>query len=330
MSNETTVPLRWAAAIASVTTAGVVSDRAAKIPPVCSQRAPSTAKMASQSTSPGLSCDAAVFARSELPTAARTPKPRSVKLRPLRTVRPIPSYGTQLTCERSTPPCRIRSSISRPTGLSANAVTIVVSAPKQRLRPRATLYSPPPSQAWNRRVVWIRASPGSRRSITSPSATRSQRDSDRGRRVSVIRRDLPADRLDGRSRLSGQPADLSPVSSGKVRRANHPTATNSQDRGHSEVFLQVGRFDPTGRHETHRRERAGKGPQVGRTAGRGGREQLDCREAEVHRPDHLGRREDSRQYGDAPVLTRPHDLDLQTGADDEHRAGGHGRIKLGG
>ena len=35
----------------------------------------------------------------------------------------------------------------RPMGLSANAVTTAVSRPKQRRRPRATLYSPPPSQA---------------------------------------------------------------------------------------------------------------------------------------------------------------------------------------
>ena len=46
----------------------------------------------------------------------------------------------------STPPCRSRSSIRRPTGLSARAVTTAVRSPKQRRSPRATLYSPPPSQ----------------------------------------------------------------------------------------------------------------------------------------------------------------------------------------
>ena len=96
---------------------------------------------------PGRSCEAAVWPRSDTPSAARTPNPRSVKLRPLRTERPTPSYGTQRTRDRSTPPCRTRSSISRPTGLSANAVTTAVRIPKQRARPRATLYSPPPSQA---------------------------------------------------------------------------------------------------------------------------------------------------------------------------------------
>src|SRR5215510_8040376 len=69
----------------------------------------------------------------------------------------------------------MRSCTSRPTGLSTSAVTIAVSSPKQRLRPRATLYSPPPSQTWKLRVVWMRPSPGSRRSITSPRLTRSKR-----------------------------------------------------------------------------------------------------------------------------------------------------------
>src|SRR2546425_1043692 len=41
--------------------------------------------------SPGLSCETAVFPRSELPSVARTPKPRSVKFRPLRATRPTPS-----------------------------------------------------------------------------------------------------------------------------------------------------------------------------------------------------------------------------------------------
>src|SRR5690348_7513849 len=69
----------------------------------------------------------------------------------------------------------MRSWTSRPTGLSAKAVTTAVSRPKQRLSPRATLYSPPPSQTWKLRVVATRPSPGSSRSITSPRATRSKR-----------------------------------------------------------------------------------------------------------------------------------------------------------
>src|SRR5262249_13948140 len=71
----------------------------------------------------------------------------------------------------------MRSCTRRPTGLSASAVTTAVSSPKQRFNPRATLYSPPPSQTRNSRVVWIRSSPGSSLSITSPSETQSQRQS---------------------------------------------------------------------------------------------------------------------------------------------------------
>ena len=61
-----------------------------------------------------------------MPTAPRTPKPRSVKFRPLRTVRPTPSYGTHLMNSVSTPPCRMKSSSSRPTSLSAKAVQTAV------------------------------------------------------------------------------------------------------------------------------------------------------------------------------------------------------------
>ena len=96
------------------------------------------------------------------------------EVEPLRTVRPTPSYLTHVT-RCSTPPWNIRSSTRRPTGLSASAVTMAVSSPKQRRSPRATLYSPPPSQTWNERVVWTRMSPGSSRSMTSPRATQSQR-----------------------------------------------------------------------------------------------------------------------------------------------------------
>src|SRR5260221_10919074 len=52
---------------------------------------------------------------------------------------------------------------------------MAVFSPKQRLRPRATLYSPPPSHTLNSRACAILVSPGSSRSITSPRATRSQR-----------------------------------------------------------------------------------------------------------------------------------------------------------
>src|SRR5208337_558094 len=139
--------------MAELATAADDGESAVKIPPVCSQREPFVAKICCQSKSPGRLFAIAVLPRSEHPTADRTPKPRSVKFRPLRTVLPIPSYGTQRTSEVSTPPCKIRSSSNCPTEFLANAVMMAVRMPKQRLRPRATLYSPPPSHARKLRVV---------------------------------------------------------------------------------------------------------------------------------------------------------------------------------
>ena len=78
------MPCFCAACMASRATGGVVSESAAKMPPVWNQRAPSRPKISLPVDCPGLSCETAVWPRSEQPTAARTPKPRSVKLRPLR------------------------------------------------------------------------------------------------------------------------------------------------------------------------------------------------------------------------------------------------------
>src|SRR5438876_1690919 len=85
----------------------------------------------------------------------------------------------------STPPCRMKSSNSRPTSLSAKAVHTAVRKPKQRRSPRATLYSPPPSQALNSRAVRTRPSPGSRRSMISPRARRSYLQAEAGFKLSV-------------------------------------------------------------------------------------------------------------------------------------------------
>ena len=95
------------------------------------------------------------------------------EVEPLRAATPRPSKSAHLMNWVSTPPCRTRSSRRRPTSLSTNAVRTAARLPKQRRRPRATLYSPPPSQAWNGRVVRTRPSPGSRRSMISPIETMS-------------------------------------------------------------------------------------------------------------------------------------------------------------
>ena len=81
--------------MASAATAAVLSDSPAKIPPVWNQRAPSEPKISPQGNSPGCNWLVALLARSEQPSAARAPKPRSVKLSPLRTLRPMPSKGAQ-------------------------------------------------------------------------------------------------------------------------------------------------------------------------------------------------------------------------------------------
>ena len=185
------MPAARAASMASIAISEVVAERAAKMPPQWNQRTPSTSKSCFQSTSPGLSWEAADQPRSEQPTAARTPKPFSVKLSPTRAARPMPSKGTHLTCERSTPPCSMRSSSSRPISLSTMAVTTVVRRPKQRRSPRTTLYSPPPSHTWKERVVRMRPSPGSSRSMISPSAAASHLHCSRGLRFTAMVTFLP-------------------------------------------------------------------------------------------------------------------------------------------
>ena len=210
------------------------------MPPVWNQRAPSTAKSWCQSTSPARSAAAAVWPRSDTPTAPRTPKPRSVKLSPLRSARPVPSNGRQRMWLVSTPPCSMQSSTSRPISLSTSAVTTAARSPKHRRSPRATLYSPPPSQTRNVRALRIRPSPGSSRSITSPSATTSYLTS--GSRQ--------------RDRLRGQARDRVPVPCGDELRRDHPAASDRKHRRQPEVLGRVVHSQPPGRDEASLRETA--------------------------------------------------------------------------
>ena len=169
------MPAARAASIASITISEVVDDSAAKMPPQWNQRTPSTSKSCFQSTSPGLSLGGRrPWPRSEQPTAARTPKPFSVKLKPhaRRAAdaverRPLARARDPRRPAASGPPAAGRCRCPRWRSPPWSA------CPKQRRRPRATLYSPPPSHTWNVRVVRIRPSPGSSRSITSPSAAQS-------------------------------------------------------------------------------------------------------------------------------------------------------------
>ena len=130
---------------------------AAKMPPVWNQRTPSVPKRWSQSTSPGRSCEAAVWPRSETPTRAADAEAALGEVEPVAHRAADAVDGTQRISDVSTPPWRTKSSSSRPTSLSAKAVTTAVRSPKQRRSPRATLYSPPPSQTRNERAVRIAA-----------------------------------------------------------------------------------------------------------------------------------------------------------------------------
>jgi len=72
------------------------------------------------------------------------PKPRSVKLRPLRKDGRCRHRRGQRMKSVATPPCRMKSSMRWPTSLSTKAVQTAVRRPKHLRRPRATLYSPRP------------------------------------------------------------------------------------------------------------------------------------------------------------------------------------------
>src|SRR5690606_2733170 len=148
----------------------------------------------------------------------------------------------------STPPCKMKSSMRRPTSLSAKAVTTAVRRPKQRRRPRATLYSPPPSHAVKERAVRTRMSPGSRRSMTSPSEIWSKRQLDLGLTFNMgnLRGGVDAgysplhrftDFSDHPHGLRGQAGDFLPVPVGDQLRRDHPAAAHGQHGGN----LQVGR-----------------------------------------------------------------------------------------
>ena len=181
-SNDTIVPCRRAACIASSASAAVSSESAPKTPPQWNQRAPSAPKIRSQSTSPGRSFDAAEWARSEQPSAGRTPKPRSVKLSPLRASRPTPSYGSQPRCA-----CRLRPGRSDPRSAARRGCR--QRGHDRRAQAEAAL-EPARDVVLAAALADVEApggrdarSPGSRRSMTSPSATRSQRHSSRSRRI---------------------------------------------------------------------------------------------------------------------------------------------------
>lgn len=149
-------------------------ESAAKIPPVCSQREPPAAKICCQSKSPGWQLAIAVFPRSEHPTADRRPNPRSVKFRPLRTVLPIPSYRpADERCVDSSLQHQVLDQLADwIPGQRFNDGGAHAKAPSESAR---NVIFCAPSQARKFRAVWMRSSPGSSRSMTSPRLTQSHR-----------------------------------------------------------------------------------------------------------------------------------------------------------
>src|ERR1035437_1794180 len=233
--------------------------------------------------------------------------------------------------EVSTPPVRMKSSTRRPISLSANAVTTAVRSPKARRRPRATLYSPPPSQARKDLAVRIRPSPGSRRSITSPRDTASKRQSDAGRmRRSAISCSFDwlvswwfagrgsavgeRDGVGGQRPDAGEVAGLHPVA------RDHPRATDRGDRRDGQVLRQVPGADPAGGHKTDAAEGGGQGLDRGRAAGGPGREELHGAQAELEGGLDLGRGDRAGQGEHAELAAAFDDGPGQARRDHEPRS----------
>ena len=145
-------------------------------------------------------------------------------------MRPTPSSGTQRMSDVSTPPWRTRSSTSRPDVVVDERRHDGGAQPEAAAQAARDVVLPPPSQTRNERAVRIRPSPGSRRSMTSPSETRSKRHSPRG---------------GGRGRSRRAPAALATASAARrcdrvevARRdelgRNHPAPTDGDDAGQAQ------------------------------------------------------------------------------------------------
>ena len=190
----------------------------------------------------------------------------------------------------STPPCRMKSSISRPTSLSAKAVTTAVRLPKQRRRPRATLYSPPPSQTRNLRAVRIA-------SLAGIEAEHDLAERDDVERTFLCRPD-------------GQAAHgSSPLPRRTASRAKRVTVAKSRAAISSSATIQLPPTAATDGSARYDAAFAALTPPVGiqRTPGNGpcsarrsatpprhlGRKELEEVEAVIERRNHLGGRRDT-------------------------------------
>ena len=227
------MPCRRAAAIAASTTSRRWCPTArrrcrrcaASARPACRRGGPSRRR-------PGRSWLAAVWPRSETPTAPRTPKPRSVKFSPLRTARPMPSYGTQRTND----------------GVHAALQDQVLEQPAdlvvgERGDHRGAQAEAAPQAAGD--VVLAAALPGPERAGgADPALARVEPQHDLAERDQVVAAVSPAghgvstviaaagrgDGLGGRA--SG---DLGPVAGGEQVGGHHPGAADGEHRRQGEV-----------------------------------------------------------------------------------------------
>jgi hypothetical protein len=131
------------------------------------------AENAPQSISPGR--EIAVWQRSEQPARARTSNPRSVKLRPFRTERPIPSYfypAHQPLIHAALVNQILYQPADRITGQSGNDAGLQPETANQSGR---DIVFAAASQISKVRAVAPRRAPESRRNMTSPDASMSGR-----------------------------------------------------------------------------------------------------------------------------------------------------------
>src|SRR6185437_5761600 len=290
------VPCLRAASTASIAASEVLGASAAKMPPVWNQRTPSSPKILSQFTSPGRIWEEAELARSEQPSAARMPKPFSVKFKPTRVLRPMPSCSRQMTWRMSTPPWAMKSSTSQPRSLTGSAVTMAARLPKHLCMARATLYSPPPSHTANWRLLRTRPKPGSKRSITSPRETQSQAQP-------------VADLL----------LDAAIVLGIQKRLGDEVGADAGRDNAGAEPFAQAcfRWLNAPGRHDLGPGHRSEHRLDEGRAANALTREYFDDLAADLLRISDLRRGAAAGAVGNAAAVAEPCDIRIGRRADDE-------------
>ena len=264
--------------------------------------------------------------RSDTPTAPRTPKPRSVKLSPLRTVRPMPSYGTQRMRRRvdaaledevlEQPADLVVGERGHDRGAQAEAAPepagdVVLAAALPRLEP-AGGADPPLAR------VEAEHDLAERDEVVAALVRGADREPAGHRATSAASVD----------RFPRQLGDGGVVPCRDQLGRHHPAAADCRHGRQREVGGRVRGADPAGRDEANVGERAPQRAQERDASGRFGREELQQVEPLVERGDHLGR---GRHPGDHEHVELPAPLDhpqAQARRDDESGARRHRLVDL--